>query len=91
MIALLFCNSSLIIILISESDNTVIDIIDYCKRFNSDIVDFSEKLSAGLEAFFDYDTDALYGCTCLLAKVVERKSGFAVCKEIINDEYFVIR
>ena len=65
MIALLFCNSSLIIILISESDNTVIDIIDYCKRFNSDIVDFSddETETAGddtieLSEDFDESDDA---------------------------------
>ena len=65
MIALLFCNSSLIIILISESNNSVINVINDCKRFNSDIVDFSddETETAGddtieLSEDFDESDDA---------------------------------
>ena len=59
------------------------------ERFQMDAF-FAQLIAAGLESFFNYDTDTLYGCACLFAEIFKGKGSFAVCKEIVNDKYFVL-
>ena len=51
----------------------------------------TDGLSAGLESFFDNDSGTLQSCTGFLNDIDQAKKCTAVGKEIIDQEYVILR
>ena len=76
------------VILFFECYCSVAHLLDDGEGFDSRALLF-ENLSAGLEAFFNGDADALKLGTRLVDYIDKSRNGGAVCKEIVDDEYLV--
>ena len=60
------------------------------ERFQMDAF-FAQLIAAGLEAFFNYNTNTLYSGAGLFTKSSKCKSRFSVGKKIVNYKNFVFR
>ena len=77
------------VVLFFECYCSVAHLLDDGEGFDSRALLF-ENLSAGLEAFFNDDADALKLSARLVDYIDKSRNGGAVCKEIVHYKHIIV-